>query len=163
MLLVEQTKADLDSIGIPYRQVRNWSVNTRAQKRWGQCRNISGRYYDINISSRLLEDGVEDQAVKNVIAHELLHTVNGCFGHLGKWKYLAGIINSCLPSYQVRTTSTGEELGVSPARSESPKYIIICTKCGYRVNRYRRSKVIDHPNRYRCPNCNGKIKVFDNN
>lgn len=82
--LVEECKKDLDEIGIPYRTVRNWLINTRAKCRWGQCRRVSTDIFDISISHRLLQDDVLDVAAKTTIIHELLHTVDGCSGHKGK-------------------------------------------------------------------------------
>ena len=62
--LVEECKKDLDEIGIPYRTVRNWLINTRAKCRWGQCRRVSTDIFDISISHRLLQDDVLDVAAK---------------------------------------------------------------------------------------------------
>lgn len=40
MSLVAICKADLDSLGIKYGRVSNWSINTRAKCRLGQCRKF---------------------------------------------------------------------------------------------------------------------------
>ena len=37
------------------------------------------------------------------------------------------------------------------------KYLLACTKCGKEIVRYRRSKVVLHPEKYRCK-CGGEIK-----
>lgn len=88
-LLVNECIAELDSIGIVCGKIRNIEINTRAKCRWGLCRTVKSGVFDIEISSRLLEDNVEDIVTKNTIIHELLHTVRGCHGHTGKWKVLA--------------------------------------------------------------------------
>ena len=69
MNLVAICKADLDSLRIPYGKVSNWTVNTRAKCRLGQCRKITAGLFDINISEALLKDDVDDQITLNTIMH----------------------------------------------------------------------------------------------
>lgn len=40
---------ELDNIGIEYGNIIEFTVNTRAKKRWGQCKAVPGGY-SINIS-----------------------------------------------------------------------------------------------------------------
>ena len=87
--LAAECEADLLSIGIQPGKINRWIVNTRAKYRWGQCKEYLPGLFDISIAERLLQDNVSDQATKNTILHELLHTVKGCHGHKGKWKELA--------------------------------------------------------------------------
>ena len=105
MSLVEICKADLDSLGIKYGRVSNWTVNTRAKCRLGQCRKITAGLFDINISEALLKEDVDDQITLNTIMHELLHTVPGCFTHKGKWKLYADYVNKKLPQYTIKRVS----------------------------------------------------------
>ena len=109
--LVRECKEELDAIGIEYRTVRNWTVNTRSKRRWGQCKVVSSDVFDINISVRLLADQVSDTAAKDTIIHELLHTVEGCLKHTGKWKALAEKVNRAYPQYHIKRATTEEEKG----------------------------------------------------
>ncbi len=156
--LILETKNDFDILNIDYRTVTNWSINTRAKKRWGLCKRKSFDTFEISISSLLLQDGIDDQLAKNVIAHELLHTVKGCFAHKGKWKMLAEKINSSMPNYSIRVRDDFSEINV-PIKNKTPKYIIKCSKCDFYCLRYKRSKVIEKPEHYRCPKCNGKLII----
>jgi len=156
--LIKETKEDLDTLGIKYGNVTKWSVNTRAKKRWGQCKRVSFNTFEINISALLLDDNVNDQTAKNVIAHELLHTVKGCFAHKGKWKLLAKEINESLPHYNIKTTDKFEDIGTD-IKPQKPKYIISCDNCSFKAERYKMSRVIKYPYRYRCPKCNGKLII----
>lgn len=79
MKLVGECQRDLASLNIRTGNVRNWSVNTRAKARWGYCVKVSKGLFDIQIAAALLQDDVDDQAVKDTIVHELLHTIPGCF------------------------------------------------------------------------------------
>lgn len=161
--LIEETKKDLDKLAIKYRNVSEFSVNTRAKKRWGQCKKTGYNTFEISISSRLLEDDVDNQKVKNVIAHELLHTVQGCYGHKGKWKMLAEYVTRSLPQYMIKTTDSPENIGVIiEQKPKEIRYTVVCKKCGIRIGRTRKSKLITHPERYRCAKCGGKFTVINN-
>ena len=78
-MLASECEADLSSINIQPGEVNQWLINTRAKNRWGQCKRCLPGIFDISISARLLQDSVSDQAAKNTIMHELLHTVKGCY------------------------------------------------------------------------------------
>jgi len=156
-----EVKRDFDALGIKYGNVVKWSVNNRAKKRWGQCKRVGINTFEIDISALVLQDDIDNQIPKNVIAHELLHTVNGCFAHRGKWKLLAEGINKKLPNYNIKTRDTFEEI-IKPIIASTPKYIIHCKSCDFTATRYKRSKVIDYPYRYRCPRCRGKLYVEKN-
>lgn len=160
--LSDECKKELDAIGIPYRTVRNWQVNTRSKCRWGQCKTISPGVFDINISHRLLQDEVSDDAVKNTIIHELLHTVEGCSSHKGRWKILAGKVNRAYPQYHIKRTSSSDEKGVEEIRKPYQKnYKIVCSGCGYHVYRQKASKLVQHPEKFKCGKCGGKLSVCE--
>ena len=165
MKLVAECKEELDAIGIQYRTVRNWIVNTRAQCRWGLCKRVSDGVYDIQISARLLKGDVSDDSAKNTIIHELLHTVQGGYGHKGNWKALAEQVNRSYSQYNIKRTTSYEEKGI-PEVKRTPrhydvKYEIKCTRCGESIYRKKSTKVILHPERYRCGKCNAKIEVIE--
>jgi SprT-like protein len=40
-----------------------------------------------------------------------------------------------------------------------PKWWVICTECGGRLPRYRRSKVVIQPENYKCGGCCGSLRV----
>lgn len=165
MKLVAECKDELDAIGIPYRTVRNWIVNTRAQCRWGLCRFVSEGVCDIQISARLLKDDVPDISTKDTIIHELLHTVKGGHTHKGKWKAYAEQVNQAYPQYTIKRTTSYEEKGVQKTdrtpRHYDVKYEIRCTRCGGSIYRKKVSKVILRPEKFRCGKCNGKLEVIE--
>ena len=156
-MLYAEVRRDLDAIAIPYRPVDRLTIHTRWTRRWGECRIRNGEVEAIGISARLLQDDVPDQAVKNVIAHELLHTVRGCYAHRGKWQQLADMVNRALPSYRITCTAKAEEYGLAPPEQKPPCYVLLCTACGMRYDRQRRSKAVQNPGRYRCGRCGGPL------
>ena len=157
--LAKECENDLISIGIQPGTIIRWSVNTRAQKRWGQCKNEGHGYYSINISARLLADDVDDQAAKNTILHELLHSVKGCKGHTGLWKELATKVNYRLPQYTIKRTTSCDEKGIEPVvRVKTNRYAICCVDCSHEYIRERLTKIIQNPGRYRCGHCGGRLE-----
>lgn len=154
---------ELDSVGIPYRRPARVKVNTRARKRWGQCRLLPDGRYEINISSRLLKSGSED-ALKRVLMHELIHTCDGCMNHGTLWKYYAEIVRRGL-GYPITRTNTAAELGlpvmaetVPERRTESYKHRFVCEQCGAVIMRKRESNFTRHYHEYRCARCGGRFR-----
>ncbi len=155
---VKQCQQDLDLLGIPYGNVRRWEINTRAKSRWGLCRCLTGGGFVISIAQMLLEDDVDEQALKDTIVHELLHTVPGCMDHKGKWKMYAELVNRKLPQYTIKRTASREEKGIAE-RQVAPiyHYAVKCSSCGTVFQRERESKLIKNPGQFRCGLCHGRL------
>ena len=160
--LVAECRADLLSLGYKPCENVEWSVNNRAKKRWGQCRYTSKTSCAISISYRLLQDDVDDQAAKNTILHELIHTIRDRNGkpaskHTGLWKQIAEDVNIRLPQYTIKRTASSAEKGIEPAKLQQVNYIVRCEHCGKEYHRERMSKVVSHPEKYKCGNCGFKL------
>lgn len=149
------------TLGIQYGNIVEVTVNTRAKKRWGQtCRRLDG--FHINISSVLLRDDVSDEAAKDTIMHEILHTVDGCFDHKAKWQAMADKVNKAY-GYKVKRCTSVWEKGIDSSLMETThhkEYVFKCEKCGAKVIRHRKSNFTEHPNWYFHEGCSGHfIKV----
>lgn len=143
---------ELEAIDVPINNVVEWTVNTRAKGRWGQCRRKNGKY-SINISSRLLEDDVTEKALKDTIVHELLHTIDGCMNHGTKWLMYAELVNDCY-NYNVKRTSTDSDKGIdTKAEKMKSKYVFKCESCGQVVARDRASNFTKNYSNYGCARC----------
>lgn len=150
---------DLLSIGIQPGTVNKWIINTRAKCRWGLCKSVAPGLFDISIAYCLLQDNIDDQAAKDTILHELLHTVKGCNGHKGKWKELASKVNAQLPQYTIKRTTSYNEKGVERAtKVRTNRYTVRCPKCGKEYHREKESKVIKYPERYQCGLCGSRLE-----
>ena len=137
-------------------------INKRAKSRFAACRKekgLSGIRFTIEVGEAILQ--LEDVwNIKNILAHELLHTCPGCYNHGAKWKAYASIMNQTY-GYDIRTTSTYERLGLKePEKKKNIKYVVICQKCGARIFRQKKSKLITHTGQYRC-RCGGRLKCFE--
>lgn len=140
---------ELRDIGIEYGCVSKWEINTKAKKRWGQCEDLGHGYYSINISVRLLADGVDDVATKTTILHELLHTCDGCMNHGKEWLRLADEVNRAY-GYNIKRCTSHEEKGIERVKAN---YVVACPCCGAKWEYIRMTKTVQNPNRYRCGKC----------
>lgn len=127
------------------------SVNRRAKTRFGCCVRRDG-IFTIQLSAQLAQEG-SPFAVRQVLAHEVLHTCPGCSDHGPRWKSYAARMNAAC-SYDIRRTSAPAELGLSDSRPA--RYLVVCSACGRSVSRMKRSPLVDHPERYRC-RCGGTL------
>lgn len=149
----------LEEIGVhPTVTPQQFTVNTRATKRFGQAKKANGRWYNVNINHWLLDDNSPQEGLENTVLHELLHTVDGCNGHTGKWLRLAQQVKSAY-GYDITRTSTAEEkLGENAVnfrkeqaekkakrRANKPypyKYKIVCEDCSTESHRQRKDTTI---------------------
>lgn len=158
--LFKQCLRECDNLGIQYGNIVEITVNTRAKKRWGQTRKKADGFH-INISSVLLRDDVSDEATKDTIMHEILHTVDGCFDHKFKWQAMANKVNIAY-GYKVKRCTSAWEKGIDSSLMETPVhnkiYVVQCENCGLRITKYRNCKLVKFPHWYIHKNCGGKFK-----
>lgn len=128
------------------------AVNHRAKTRFGSCRR-TGQEFVIEISAFLLE--AEEKAIRQTLAHELLHTCPGCADHGHAWRLWAALMNR-LYGYQIRRADSPERMGITVDRPV--RWLVICDKCGLILPRMKRSPLVQHPERYRC-RCGGTLTV----
>lgn len=144
------------SLGIPLsdRIDNQVLINGRAKKRLGCCRMKDGSFR-IEVSSLILEGG--KPAVKEILAHEILHTCPGCQNHSSLWKAYGNQMNQAF-GYQIRRTISASLLGIQEqAIIERPaRYIITCLSCGTVFRRQRKSPLVTRTHRYRC-RCGGEL------
>ena len=164
-----QCMDELDSIGIEYGNIIDFTVNTRAKNRWGQCKAVPGGYR-INISAVLLDERNDEQGLKNTIIHELLHSCKGCMNHGENWKRLAAKVYREY-GYNIKRTSSAAEKGMceeaiaerveakKQARAARVTYKLQCEKCGHIYTHYRMCDAIRYPNLYSCgcAGCHGQL------
>jgi len=127
------------------------AVNRRAVSRLGCCiRTEKG--YRIELAAGLLH--AEERACLQTLAHEILHTCPGCRDHGPLWREYAARMNASY-GYCISRTGSMSALGVAPPRKAL--YLLVCSACGQRFERYRASALVKYPERYRCA-CGGKLK-----
>lgn len=152
--LLAQVIDQARSIGIPVSRAicPHVEVNTRARTRFGCCRSQMGRH-TIEVSAALL--AADEQAVRQVLAHEVLHTCRGCANHGKAWQRWAAAMSARF-GYDIHRTDSHEALGL---RDDRPvRYVVVCSQCGSRIPRMKRSPLVEHPERYRCK-CGGRLSI----
>lgn len=159
--LVAIAKEMLDDVGCPYRRF-NIKSSARLTKCWGNCRSrrdAEGRYFDIKISEILLKDDVDDYAPLNTVAHEIIHTVEGCLNHGLEWRFWAAKINERYGLHIKRVTSAEEKgAAVMEWRSTTWKYRAYCPECGREWRRNKICDIIRYAGNYHCPDCHCALK-----
>ena len=93
-----------------------------------------------------------------VLAHEVLHTCYGCSNHGARWKGYAQRMNAAY-GFHISRTDNHQALGLPDDRPV--RYWVVCTRCGHKIPRMKRSPLVDHPERYRCK-CGGALRVENN-
>ena len=135
-----------------------YTINTRAIRRWGLCKHNPDGSHTIEISSRLLEDGVSESALLNTICHELIHTIKGCNNHGVNFKRAASVVN-VYHGLNVKTRTSEEEKGIEPIETIRPvKHQFVCKHCGQVIKRYRESDFTKRYHQYTCGNCGGHFR-----
>ena len=132
-------------------------LNRRARTRFGCCIRKGGAY-TVELSAQLAGEGSED-AILQVLAHEALHTCYGCANHGKRWKSYAAKMNAAYGCH-ISRTDRFEDLGIEDGRPV--RYWVVCTRCGRRIPRMKKSPLVEHPERYRCQ-CGGTLLVKKEN
>ena len=123
-----------------------WKVSTRA-KRWAAAvRHTAGTPTTVVLTWEYFETAGWT-AMAESIRHELVHV------HL--------LNEEDDPSHGPRFRALAERLdtAVHCERFAEPKWWVTCTECGIRLARYRRSTLTEHPERYGCGDCGGRLEV----
>ena len=135
-------------------------VNPLLRSAWGRCitDRINGTHR-IEINEALLDDAVPDLSLKRTIIHELCHTVKDGHGHKKGWREAADQLKKVY-GLQLSPANSAEDLSVPRNLSQDPviRYVFRCTDCGQIIQRSRRSKFVENPERYRCGKCGGTFE-----
>lgn len=158
--LVETCLEEVKAAGIVPGPITEFKINTRARKRWGLCSKTPDGSFVIQIAASLLmDDRVSEQACKETIIHEILHTCEGCFKHTGRWRLYAQHMNNEYGYHIKRSTSETEKglpVGTTAGgsrRSQPAKYIYRCKKCGQIIQKMRACNFTRNYRRYGCGIC----------
>ena len=149
-----EIKKEAAAAGIPYSLNIHPGVrlNTRARTILGSCRGNERTGFVISVSQRLLS--APEIALRQTLAHELIHTCKGCSNHGAVFKGYAARMNN-LFGYDISRTTDPEKYGISTEMPE--RYRLMCQSCGRVIRRSRKSRLVQHPEYYLCT-CGGRLK-----
>lgn len=156
LLLEVIHQADKINIPISKNIDLNVDINKRAKTKFGACRkNIiaNQEHFQIEVGSAL--SICDDIIVKEVLAHEILHTCYNCQNHGPLWKKYAKAMNDKY-GYNISRVKKFSEYNID--NNIQYKYKIVCKKCGKIMYRQKHTKVIDNIQNY-CCKCGGRLEV----
>ena len=159
--LLKRAISEAKASGIPVSKRLSTQIrkNTRAKKRLAACKK-KGKDFYIEINEKLLSGKISEEKIREILAHEVLHTCRGCFDHGEKWKAYARRMNEDW-GYHISRTARFEDLGLKEPETKEPfRYIIRCEKCGKEIKRRRRSRLVTRTRDYRCL-CGGKLRLIE--
>lgn len=140
--IYNQVNADFLSLGIRTGNVTKLSWNGRFKNVNGRCKR-RGDEYQIEISKMFLDRPDE---VRKTMAHELLHTVEGCFNHKDMFKGYGNILKK--KGYHVA------RLANYKFDDDDYKYVMRCKHCGQLIRQHRMTRFIKDPAGWKCGKCN---------
>jgi len=159
--IYKDVRKDIEGIGIQPGCIQKVYAINEEHNFLGQCikhtevcGNLCYDAFDIEICSWTLEQ-LQLEEVKDIVAHEILHTCKGAFSHGSEWKALAKLTNEKL-GYNIRSTTTKTNASLEQ------KYKIECKECGYITYRKRKSKLVKYTKHFLCPECSKKSLILVN-
>jgi predicted SprT family Zn-dependent metalloprotease len=127
----------------------DWAVSTRAKRRAGVVEHRDGTPETIKLTWEHFESKGWP-AVAATVRHELIHV------------HLLNEADDASHGERFRRLADRLDTSVRCERFADPKYWVVCDDCGTRLARYRRSKLVERPERYACGDCGGPLSVERN-
>lgn len=161
-VILQEVITEAKNINIPLGNIYPVvKISTRTTKRLGQC-SKKGNNYFIQVSSFAITE--DKKAVRETLAHEILHTCYNCMNHGELWKMYANKMNKKY-GYNItrtKTIETAASMGViKPIQNHNVTYTIKCQgSCGQVIHRHRKSKLTQYPYLYKCGKCGGKLVLI---
>ena len=103
------------------------------------------------------EDG--ERIIKDTIAHELCHTLEGCFNHGPEFHRNAQNIRRAM-GYYIDTKADADASAYFRKYLPDAPYKVVCDKCGTESSFTRMQNVIENPMLYSCSRCNGSLSSY---
>lgn len=153
--MLESVLEDTEKLGIETGKITGITIKSGDYSFCARCCKRERFYSNTTVQEEFCIEvcesvlNIPEKSLKTIIAHEVLHTCKGCFGHTKKWNIYAKRMNDFMGYKIQRTTGNLDMSGYTPTFS----YMLECNTCGNTIGRRKRSSIIDHPERYKCPRC----------
>lgn len=126
-----------------------WEVSTRAKRRAGAVKHVNGEPSSVSITWEYFkQNGWMDTA--STVRHELIHV------------HLLNLKNDASHGMEFKKWAKRLDTSLHCDLFVEPKWWIVCQCCESEIARYRKSKLVEHPEKYRCRNCGGEFQVKEN-
>lgn len=103
--------------------------------------STGGKQFELIFNPNYLKYGKKEDFA-NTMMHELIHSLEGCMCHTGKWKQIACIVNNIYPQYHIKRTSNTNEKYKKNVLDKLYKYEIECKKCHSKWKYQKMTKTI---------------------
>lgn len=153
-MLAEEVLQDFKELEITIGNIQEIKWGTKRMTRaMGYCkRKINKKDYEYSIKISPIIDG-NDEAVKEVLCHEILHTVKDCFNHGSEFKRVGNIL-ACKGYHVSRCFNPKSFDNFEYAYEIRQKEIVIaCVDCGHEWIYHRECNATRYPETYTCPYC----------
>ena len=118
-----------NNIDVPFDKIGNIKISGRTKKAGGKCfyKPSKARCFEIHIAKYLFN--VNKKIILEVLLHELIHTVSGCFNHNIKFINIMNKINKA-ENLNISVVLDGDEMAqtlvANNAIKSFHKYEIVC-------------------------------------
>ena len=127
----------------------DWEVSKRAKRRAGAVKYRDGVPETVSLTwAHFQERGWG--AAAETIRHELIHV------------HLINEHGDSSHSERFRALAERLQCSVHCERFTEPKWWVVCESCGSELARYRRSKLVEQTESYRCGGCGGRLRTERN-
>lgn len=126
-------------------------INNRYRKTLAMCSYKNGKYI-ISINKHIL--GSDTMVLEEIILHELIHTINGCFNHSPKFKKYCEILNKEY-GYNLGTHTDEDKLIYD---NTIKRIVYCCPGCNRQFSMFKSTN-----KHYQCPFCYSILEKQKNN
>lgn len=106
----------------------------------------------IRISRHLVDPERVVDTARHELAHQAAYELHRHLGHGPLWQMWARYLG-CAPV-------SCEGAGIDPdVAGRAQRYALTCARCGWRITRQKRSRLVRHPRRYACGRCRGPLDL----
>ena len=140
-----EVKQRMEKDGFPLSDnIVSWIGTMNTKRSLGRCTQNRHGEYRIAINKKLVEVAdTEQDVIKSVLTHELIHTIRGCMNHSSEFKRYANRANSLYPEVNVSTHATQKEHEVfNKIMANDAPYAYKCLACGHETLLYKKTSFV---------------------
>ena len=150
--ILNECKRELDDLEIPYASgINEVIINSRLSTTIGRCCKSKGKY-TIEVCPIVADESANKLAVKQVLIHELLHSVNGAMAHNNTWYRYVYKVNHKY-GYDIERCGSLASFKVKDYKKYGYKFLVECKGCGSKYYSKQEHKTHKHLECCYCTNC----------
>lgn len=144
--------------------IRFYSESTRAENFLAQTSRKRGETLgSITMGKNFIDHHSNPDIFHSVIAHETIHSMEGCFNHQKPFKLVGMQLMNIVKGIKIATSITDpgyRDWHNQKRASRGHNWKIVCRGCGQVLWRARACDLTKNPGHYKCGVCGDKFEVF---